>query len=173
MTKPKQYENAKYADVPKEIRRPFEEMRKTRRGIYIHGAIGCGKTHVAWALAEHWQSEEMKGLRPLFWNVSELIRSIKKDFDKHPYDREKEEEYIMNHRGLLFLDDLGAERATDFVADTLYLIVNRRYEERLPVIITSNLDIGELSDRVGDRIASRIAGMCDVVELKGADRRLQ
>lgn len=170
MTRPKQYEEAKYADVPKEVRGLFEKIKETRRGIYMHGAIGCGKTHAAWALAQQW--EENGGRHPLFWNVSELIRSIKKDFDKHPYDREKEEEYIMEHRGLLFLDDLGAERATDFVADTLYLIVNRRYEERLPVIVTSNMDIGELSDRVGDRIASRIAGMCDVVEMKGEDRRL-
>lgn len=170
MTVPRQYEAAAYADVPKEIRALFEKMRETRRGIYIHGAIGCGKTHAAWALAKQW--EESTKRPPLFWNVSELIRSIKKDFDKHPYDREKEEEYIMGHRGLLFLDDLGAERATDFVADTLYLIVNRRYEEELPVIVTSNLDLGELSDRVGDRIASRIAGMCDIIELKGEDRRL-
>ena len=78
----------------------------------------------------------------------------------------------MEHHGLLFLDDLGAENATDFVRDTLYLIINRRYEGKLPVIITSNLDLGELSDSVGDRIASRIAGMCDMVELEGGDRRL-
>lgn len=167
---PLQYESASYEEVPEDVREHFEQIRDTRRGIYLHGEVGSGKTHIAWALAKRW--EEQTGRPPLFWNVSELIRSIKSDFNKHPYDQEREEEYIMQHRGLLFLDDLGAERATDFVADTLYLIVNRRYEEKIPMIITSNLDLGELSDRVGDRIASRIAGMSEVIELKGGDRRI-
>ena len=170
MNKPKMYEEAGYADVPNGIKWFFEKIKDTRRGIYVHGAVGSGKTHVAWALAQEWVDKG--GRPPLFWNVSELIRSIKRDFGKHAYDRDREEEYIMQHRGMLFLDDLGAEMATDFVQDTLYLIINRRYEEKLPTIITSNLDLGELSDRVGDRIASRIAGMCDVVELEGGDRRL-
>lgn len=170
MNKPMLYRESKYEDVEDGVKWFFEKIKDSRRGIYLHGAVGCGKTHTAWALAGQWK--EIGGRDPLFWNVSELIRSIKKDFGKHAYDRDREEEYIMEHRGLLFLDDLGAEMATDFVQDTLYLIVNRRYEERLPVIITSNLDLGELSDRVGDRIASRIAGMCDVVELEGTDRRL-
>lgn len=170
MNVPKQFEGALYKDVPLDIQGPFEEIRDTRRGIYIHGGVGTGKTHIAWALARHW--EEEGGRAPLFWNVSELIRSIKKDFGRHPMDQDREEEFIMEHRGLLFLDDLGAERATDFVAETLYLIINRRYEEKIPVIITSNLDLGELSDSVGDRIASRIAGMCDVIHLGGDDRRL-
>lgn len=170
MNKPSMYEKATYDDVPDGVKWFFEKIKQTRRGIYLHGAVGSGKTHVAWAMAQQWV--ENGGRPPLFWNVSELIRSIKRDFGKHAYDREREEEYIMEHRGLLFLDDLGAENATDFVQDTLYLIINRRYEGKLPVIITSNLDLGELSDRVGDRIASRIVGMCDLVELEGGDRRL-
>lgn len=168
--KPMLYEKAKYADVPKGIKWFFEKMKHSRRGIYLHGSVGCGKTHMAWALSEQWV--EMGGRTPMFWNVSELIRSIKKDFDKHNYDKDRSEEEVMEWRGVLILDDLGAEKMTDFVAETMYLVVNRRYEEKLPTIITSNLDLAQLSERIGDRIASRIAGMCDVVELEGGDRRL-
>jgi DNA replication protein DnaC len=170
MKKPRQFENAAYADVPKEIQECFDAIKDTRQGIYIHGGVGCGKTYVAWALWQEWK--DRGGNEPIFWNVSELVRSIKRDFDKHPYDRERSEEEVMEWRGVLFLDDLGAERLTDFVAEALYLIINRRYEEKLPTIITSNLDLGELSKQIGDRIASRITGMCDIVELKGEDRRI-
>lgn len=170
MITPIMYENATYDDVPKEVKKLFDQIRDTRRGIYLHGAIGSGKTHIAWALAQKWHDETKRA--PMFWNVSELIRSIKNDFNKHPYDKERSEEEILETRGLVFLDDLGAERATDFVAETLYLIVNRRYENKLPIIITSNLSLDELSAQIGDRTASRIAGLCDIVELKGGDRRI-
>ena len=70
------------------------------------------------------------------------------------------------------MDDMGAEKTTDWSMSTLYVLIDKRYSEMMPTIITSNLTVAEVADKVGDRIASRIAGMCKVIELKGKDRRL-
>ena len=74
---------------------------------------------------------------------------------------------------LLILDDLGAEKTTDWALQSLYIIINKRLSEELQTIITSNLSLDELRDKIGDRIASRIAGMCKIVKLTGRDRRLK
>ncbi len=74
---------------------------------------------------------------------------------------------------LLVLDDLGVEKPSEFAVQSLYLVVDRRYSEMRRTVITSNFSIGEIAERVGDRIASRIAGMCKVIELQGEDRRVR
>jgi len=80
--------------------------------------------------------------------------------------------YIHIEGDVLFLDDLGAEKMTDFVRQSLYAIINYREQHELPTIITSNYNLSNISGKIDDRIASRIAGMCEVIEIKGNDRRL-
>lgn len=171
MTTPARYEGAKYEDVPKEIRELFEKMRQTRRGIYIHGDVGTGKTHIAYALRSKY-FVPMGGRYALLWNTTELLREMRQDFDRPGYDKSRAEEYVMSHEGLVILDDVGSEKLSDWVAETFYLIINKRYNAMAPTIITSNLPIPDLGERIGDRTASRIVEMCDVVELIGADRRI-
>ena len=77
-----------------------------------------------------------------------------------------------DNKSLLILDDIGVERVSDFVLETLYRVINYRYVNMLPTIFTSNLNIQELADKIGDRSVSRIVEMCGVVELTGSDRRL-
>lgn len=73
---------------------------------------------------------------------------------------------------VLVLDDIGAERPTDWTLGELTLLVDHRYSEELPTILTSNLSLPELSDRLGDdRIPSRISGWCRAVKLEGRDLR--
>lgn len=170
MKTPARYQEAKYESVPEEIRSKFEKIRDTRRGMYIHGEVGTGKTHIAYALAT--KTEELLRARAMMWNTTELLREIRADFDRNYRDKERIEERLMEFRGMLFLDDVGTEKITDWVAETFYLIINRRYNEKLPTIITSNLPIATLADRIGDRTVSRIVEMCDVVELIGEDRRI-
>jgi DNA replication protein DnaC len=167
---PARYQKSKYLDVPEKVRKLFEAMKTTRKGIYVHGAVGTGKTHMAYALCG--AAGEVLGVKTMFRNTSELLRAIRLDFDRNGADKERAEEAIMEFKGLLFLDDLGAEKMTEWVSETFYLILNRRYNEMLPTIITSNLPIADLSERIGDRTVSRIVEMCDVVELGGDDRRI-
>ena len=82
------------------------------------------------------------------------------------------------HAELLVLDDLGAERLTDWVEETMNLIVNTRYNTRRPTIFTSNYedvpdadDLDSLLVRVGFRMHSRLREMCDFLEYAGPDYR--
>lgn len=168
---PALYEKAKYEDVPQGVRDLFDKIKESKRGMYIHGDVGTGKTHMAYAMKMHW--DKNMGARPaMFWNMTSLLHEIRADYDRPAYDRLHIEEVILNSRQLLFLDDVGAEKVTDWVGEMIYMIINHRYVERIPVIFTSNLPIGDLADRIGDRTASRIVEMCEIVELEGGDKRI-
>lgn len=184
---PARYQEAKIEEVPQQIRDLFEKIPETRRGLFIHGDVGTGKTYIAYALKNAWErpvervranpetgqdEKYMKQRKALFWNTTELLRSIKADFDRGNAEKERAEERLMEHQGLLFLDDLGSERMSDWVAETFYLVVNYRYNRLLPTIYTSNFGVADLAERIGDRTVSRIVGSSDVVELVGPDRRI-
>ncbi len=171
MNIPARYDGAKWADVPLKIRQAVDAMGKTKRGLYIHGGIGSGKTHIIYAIAAH--LAETKNHHAIVWNTSDLFYELRADFNRLPSDRARPEDAMSHERPrLAILDDIGAEKATDFVIETLYRVVNDRYNWRLPTIFTSNLSLGELADRVGERIASRIAEMCEIINLTGGDRRI-
>lgn len=165
---PERYANVKWGDVPENIKGAFIENASQGKGIYLFGEVGSGKTHIAYALKNRWEQNREQAI---FWNVTELIHELKLDMDR----REKSfiGEQVLRSTKLLILDDIGAERVTDWVAETLYLIVNKRYNSVLPTIFTSNLPIGELGQKVGDRVASRIVEMCEIINLQGGDRRLK
>lgn len=168
---PARYEKAEYNDVPEKIRQKFEKLRETRKGIYIHGSVGTGKTHIAYALKKHW--DEKNQYKPaIFWNVTELLQRTKDDFDRVSYDKRRDVESLKESKSLLIMDDIGTEKASEWVIDQLYMLINKRYNDMLPVVFTSNLSVEELGRTLGDRIASRIVEMCDIVELTGEDRRL-
>lgn len=71
--------------------------------------------------------------------------------------------------GVLLLDDLGAEKPSEFSRETLGLIVDRAYREESPVIVTSNFDFKGLAERIDDRTADRLAELCQAVKLSGSD----
>lgn len=167
---PKRYEHVKVADVPKNIADRFSQIRDTRRGIYMHGTVGTGKTHTAFALLK--VAEEMK-LKAKMWNTSELFAEMRSDFDRSAYDKRRIPEDLKKYKGVLILDDFGSEKPTDWVIDQLYLIINSRYNDMLPIIFTSNLNVQEVASKLGDRITSRIVEMCDIVAMNGEDKRLK
>ena len=168
---PKRFENAKWDDVAPEIKSLVENIRQTRRGIYLYGPSGVGKTHVTYAIKNYLEEREQIKIPVWVENTTNLLQSIKVDFDRAPQDREWMADRMINYSGIVVIDDLGAEKVTDWVKETLYMIINNRYEEMRPVIVTSNLTLDELSTQLGDRIPSRLAGMCDIIEIKGSDRR--
>ena len=169
-SKPPRYKNAKWEDVPKNIQVLIKNIKESRRGIYIHGLVGTGKTHIAYGIMEYLHSVK---LQTRVYNTTELIFDIKADFDKVGEDKKRHQEKMKNFNGLIIFDDIGAERFTEYVAEIFYLIINRRYNEMLPIVFTSNLTAGQLAEKTGDRIMSRIIGMCNVIELEGSDRRLK
>lgn len=117
--------------------------------------------------------EESDKVKPnmLFWNVPKLIFTIKSEFGKDNYG-ELITERLLNTHKVFILDDIGVEKPTEFVEEVLYLLINAQYEKEYPMLITSNLKLSELGDRLGLRIASRIKEMCELIELTGKDKRI-
>lgn len=148
-----------------------EYVEKPKGGIYVCGDCGIGKTHLSVALARKLILQK-KDVR--FCVVPELLLYIKTEIFETKSISEDEMVEAFASVDYLILDDLGAEKVTEFTLQTLYLILDRRLRNaRSNLIITSNLTIEKISDRLSDRIASRIAGMCRIVRFTGADHRLK
>jgi len=109
---------------------------------------------------------------PLFISVPELLLEIR---DSYRGNEISEKAIIDKYSwgDVLVLDNLGVEKTSDWVLQTLYTIIDRRYREELRTIITSNLSIEEIREKLDDKIASRIVGMCRVCILRGMDRRVR
>ncbi|WP_017602231.1 ATP-binding protein [Nocardiopsis lucentensis] len=73
---------------------------------------------------------------------------------------------------LLFVDDLGAAKESEWVEEVTTRLVNYRYDRSMPTIFTSNVPPKQLGEKIGERVASRLTELCRVVVLKGTDRRL-
>ncbi|NCB64203.1 MAG: cell division protein ZapE [Clostridia bacterium] len=124
------YETARaYAD-------DFERHSVEGNGLYIEGTFGTGKTHLAAAIALHLIGRER---RVIFKTADDLFRDIKETFDK---DDGSEQKILTRYKecDLLIIDDLGKEQATDWTTAQLYAILNDRYENQRPVIITTNFN---------------------------------
>lgn len=128
------------------------------KGLLMIGQPGCGKSHLAVAIL---RSVIEKGYSGLYYNSPDLLRDIRATFNKESEITEDDLLEWVTTTDLLVFDDVGAENSTNFVTDRLYLIINERYEACKPVIITTNLELPELENRVGNRIVSRVLEMCE------------
>jgi len=172
MNIPKRFEAVKWEDVGEDIQGRVMNILDNRRGIYLWGKSGTGKTHIAYAIKKYCFEIADPKIPVIFKNVPQFLKEIKDDYGRQLSDKEYPLENIMNNRDLLIFDDLGSEKMSEWVEEVFYLLINNRYEEMIPIIFTSNYSIQELSTRLSDRIISRIVGSCDIVELQGNDRRI-
>ena len=157
-------------------RRFADAFPVVERGLLLLGLAGVGKTHLAvGALRE---VVRRTGATALFYDTRDLLRTIRGTYD--PVVRTSEVSILrpVMEAELLVLDDLGAERPTDWVEETMNLVVNTRYNERRATIFTSNyLDVPDMEDpnsllwRIGFRMRSRLHEMCSIVEIDAADFR--
>jgi DNA replication protein DnaC len=146
------------------------------KGLFLEGQPGVGKTHLAVAALK--RVIEASGARGLFYDTRDLLRIIRSTYDPSIRTTELEVLRPVMTADLLVLDDLGAEKTSEWVEETLNLIVNTRYNERRLTIFTSNYaDIPDDTDpnslvfRIGHRMRSRLHEMCEFEALDGADYR--
>jgi DNA replication protein DnaC len=147
-------------------------------GLFLEGQPGVGKTHLAVALLK--QIIERTGARGLFYDTRDLLRVIRSTYDPSIRTTELEVLRPVLAADLLVLDDLGAEKTSEWVEETMNLIVNTRYSERRLTLVTSNYqDIPDDTDpnslvfRIGYRMRSRLHEMCEFVVLDAADYRMR
>ncbi len=145
-------------------------------GLLFLGNCGVGKTHLAVSLLKQLIKE--KGDGGLFYDFRDLLREIQASWDAVSQTSEWEVLRPVLEAKVLVLDELGANKPTEWVRDTIAHIINCRYNDKRLTIFTSNfLDMptksGEetLTDRIGARLRSRLYEMCKEVEINGGDFR--
>jgi DNA replication protein DnaC len=155
-------------EIVKEYSEKFDEHLKNGTWLVLAGGYGLGKTHLALAAgrkaidffakdyAEGTRSTVYSG-RPKvqFISSSEMVQSIRDSYDSDQLD----ERELMNgykKAKLLIIDDLGTEKSSEWQKEKMYLILNYRYNEMLPTIITTNLKGSELTQQLSARVVERM-----------------
>ena len=162
-------------------------------GLLLIGNIGVGKTHLAVGIVR--ELILSKGIGCLFYDYRELLKQIQNSYNDSVKATELEVLRPVFETEVLVLDELGAVKPTEWVWDTVSLVLNTRYNDKRTTIITTNfLDLAErergrsfgstsreaadkaasnetLGDRIGERMRSRLHEMCRIVRMEGEDFR--
>lgn len=149
-----------------------------RLGLYLYGRVGAGKTiYAASVLMElkrrSFMSSHSDYIKGLFIKVTKLLEDLRASFNA---DNAITSQTIIDQcidTDVLILDDIGSQKVTDWVRNTLYLIIDSRYENLKTTIFTSNGSLNELADQYEDnRIPSRIEAMCRIKHFTNKDYRI-
>lgn len=158
--------NEKLSNIMRNYAENFDEMLAKGKGIVLFGKVGRGKSFLA-ACVGNYLIE--KGIPALMTDFSRIEKTSNENF-------EERQKYFdsLNKFPLLILDDLGIERATPYMNEIVYAVIDSRAKSGLPIIVTTNLTSEELKSPAeikNERIYSRLLGMCIPIEVEGNDRR--
>ncbi len=162
-----------------------------KNGLLLIGPIGVGKTHLAVGILK--ELVLRKGAHCLFYDYRELLKQIRNSYNPSVAATELEVLRPALEVPVLVLDEVGAERPTDWLWDTVSHILNTRYNEKRTTIVTTNFSDAPpgadepvdtfsrtrraredtLGDRITERMRSRLHEMCRVIEMQGQDFRLK
>jgi len=143
----------------------FGEMLNAGKGLLLFGSTGGGKTYLAACIANALID---KGIPCYFTSVAEIASRVRMG-DRSEIDS-------LSRYKLLVIDDLGAERNTEYMSEMVYTVIDERCRSGLPLIVTSNYTSDEIrsaTDMAVKRIFSRLYEMCIPYEIKHKDRRRQ
>jgi DNA replication protein DnaC len=167
-----------------------EEYPLDNTGLLLIGSIGVGKTHLAVGIIK--ELVVSKGIPCLFYDYRELLKQIQNSYNESVKATELDVLRPVFETEVLVLDELGAVKPTEWVWDTVSLILNTRYNDNRTTIITTNYpddpardsngpsDFARaqraaraetLGDRIGERMRSRLHEMCRIVIMEGGDFR--
>jgi DNA replication protein DnaC len=171
------FDRAPVTDLSPDIVRPvrsfcrnLEENVRHGRGLWFMGDVGTGKTTLAMLVSK----EALKrGYRVAIYSVPRLLAEIRDTYDAGDGERSYADFFAqLVAVDLLHLDDLGAERQTEWVLEQLYALVNERYEQERSIVVTTNLiETDALEQQIGRRTVSRLMEMTDQLPLFGPDLR--
>lgn len=159
-------ENARVLRLSKRYADGFSEMLEKNQGLLFYGDVGTGKTFSAACIANALLEKKVPVVMTSFVKLLESVQGFKEDENKLLQQ--------LNKAKLLIIDDLGAERSTEFALEKVYNIVDSRYRARLPMILTTNLDLAAMknvTDIRYSRIYDRIFEVCYPVKFSGPSFR--
>jgi len=153
------------------ISREYVKKHGLGQGLFFTGPNGTGKTHLAVAIL---RELSLKGeLHWRFVKTPYLLMRIRQAFKRESSDSEESLIDQFVDYDYLAIDELGVEKITDWSLQTLYLIIDGRNDRLKSTIITSNLDLPEIEEKIDPRIASRIVEMCRVIKFECDDWRIR
>jgi DNA replication protein DnaC len=150
----------------------LDENLDRGRGLWFLGSYGTGKTTLAMIVSK---AALETGRSVGIYSLPKLLGRIRRTYDSEPGGQSYSDLFErLTTADLLHLDDLGAEKQTEWVLEQLYSVVNERYEGQRSLVVTSNVEPDDLEEQLGARIVSRLVEMCgDPVFLFDDDRRMR
>jgi DNA replication protein DnaC len=139
-------------------------------GLWLMGDVGTGKTTLAMLVSK---AAAEAGRTVAIYSLPRLLARIRRTYDAES----GEDSYLqfferLTSVDLLQIDDLGAEKSSDWVLEQLYALVDERYESQRAMVVTTNLDQASLEEQIGPRTVSRLVEICgDPLPLFGEDQR--
>lgn len=160
-------DNCKIINAAKRYVDNFQQFKADGKGLLLHGGVGVGKTFAAACIVNELID---KGRPCLMTNFARILNTL--------WGIDEKQAYIdsLNKFDLLVLDDLGIERQSEYVQEQVFNVIDSRYRAKLPLIVTTNLPLKELTSpaSVGyGRIYDRVLEMCHPVKVEGESRRRQ
>ena len=182
---PEQYKGLTFADYKVDannknaVTAAHKLIDDVKQGVYFYGSYGCGKTMLAAIIA---QEHLKRGRSVLFSKLPDVLRNIRATFNKDSTVSEIEILQKLYTVPILIIDDVKAVRQKKFAGETLFDIIDARYNAKLQTILTSNDTLKELQEALdnplesgkssdGSRIYDRCKQMCFPVKLEGGSRR--
>lgn len=155
--------------VCKDYAAGFRDAKLVGQGLVLMGERGTGKTHLAASIA----TELMNKLCPvIFQPVPTLLKRIQATYRKNAEEQEDKLLSALTSCDLLILDDVGAEKWTEWMETTLFTIIDERYRQMLPIIITTNCSMDNLENQIGGRSFDRLVEVCRFVRMEAESYRV-
>jgi DNA replication protein DnaC len=152
----------------KDYANTFADSWKTGAGLFVFGPPGVGKTHAVAAIVNSCIKQEYSAI---FQSVPELLSRLRATYRSRSEVTEENLLDELNECDLLVLDDIGAEKWSEWVEEKLYSIIDMRYRQKKPLIITSNYSLDDFNKAIGFRAMDRLIEVSTLIELEAESYR--